>query len=152
MSVCVSVCQSATTCLHYCTDPESPSPIFGPCALWQTAGWIKMALGIVFYFNMEPRLKFKWNNFSRPTVLIGLSWFLVILQNAPILKFSRVIVCNFHLEPKLWRHKWSHFRFCKSCRVMRFPSLDSSEDFMRWGGLRFSLSYSFGVMTLSMTS
>jgi len=24
--------------------------------------------------------------------------------------------CNFHLEPKLWRHQWRHFRFCKSCR------------------------------------
>jgi len=21
--------------------------------------------------------------------------------------------CNFHLEPKLWRHKWCNFRFCK---------------------------------------
>jgi len=21
--------------------------------------------------------------------------------------------CNFHLEPKLWRHKWRNFRFAK---------------------------------------
>jgi len=49
--------------------------------------------------------------------------------------------CNFHLEPKLWRHRWRNFRFCKSCRsVMRFSPLDSSEDFMGRGGLRFSLS------------
>ena len=36
-----------------------------------------------------------------------------------MLKFSRAIFCNFHLEPKLWRHKWRNFRFCKSCRAMR---------------------------------
>jgi len=35
---------------------------------------------------------------------------------------------------------------------MRFSPLDSSEDFMRRGGLRFSLSHSFRVMTSSMTS
>jgi len=81
------------------------------------------------------------NKLSRPTVLTGLSRFLVILQNAPILKFSRAIFCNFYLEPKLWRHKWRHFRFCKSCcRAMWFSPLDSSEDFMGQGGLRFSLS------------
>jgi len=78
---------------------------------------------------------------SRPTVLIGLSWFLVLLYNAPILKFSQAIFCNFHLEPKLWRHKWRNFQFCKSCRrVMRFSPLDSSDDFMGRGGLLFSLS------------
>ena len=78
---------------------------------------------------------------SRPTVLIGLSWFLVILYNAPILKFSPAIFCNFHLGPKLWHHKWRNFRFCKSCRrAMRFTPLDSSDDFMGRGGLRFSLS------------
>jgi len=80
---------------------------------------------------------------SRPTVLIGLCWFLVILYNAPILKFSRPMFCNFHLEPKLWRHKWCNFRFCKSCRrAMRFLALDSSQDFMARGGLRFCLSVS----------
>jgi len=69
------------------------------------------------------------------------------------LKFSRSIFCNFHLEPKLWRHLWRHFRFCKSCRrAMRFSPLDSSEDFMARGGLHFCLSYSFRVMTSSMTS
>ena len=52
---------------------------------------------------------------SRPTV--WLCWFLVILYNAPILKFSQAIFCNFHLEPKLWRYKWRNFRFCKSCRT-----------------------------------
>jgi len=36
--------------------------------------------------------------------------------------------------------------------MMRFPPLDSSEDFMRRGGLRFSIFYSFRVMTSSMTS
>ena len=78
---------------------------------------------------------------SRPTVLITLSWFLVILYNAPILKLSRAIFCNFHLEPKLWRHKWRNFRFRKSCRrAMRFLPLDSSEDFMARVGLSFSLS------------
>ena len=78
---------------------------------------------------------------SRPTVLIALSWFLVILYNIPILKFSRAIFYNFHLEPKLWRHQWHHFRFCISCRTaMRFSPLASSEDFMVRGGLRFSLS------------
>ena len=78
---------------------------------------------------------------SRPTVLIALSWYLVILYNAPILKFHRAIFCNFHLEPKLWRHKWRNVRFCKSCRrTMRFSPLDSSEDFMGRGGLRFSVS------------
>jgi len=78
---------------------------------------------------------------SRPTVFMVLSWFLVKLYNASILKFSRAIFCNFHLEPKLWRHKWRHFRFCKSCRrAMRFSPLDSSEDFMGLDGLRFSLS------------
>jgi len=35
---------------------------------------------------------------------------------------------------------------------MRFSPLDSTEDFMGRGGLRFSLSYSFRVMTSSMTS
>ena len=53
---------------------------------------------------------------SRPTVLIGLCWFLVILYNAPILKFSQPFFCNFHLEPKLWRHKWRNFHVCESCR------------------------------------
>ena len=38
---------------------------------------------------------------SCPTVLIRLSWFLVLLQNAPILKFLGAIFCNFHLQPKL---------------------------------------------------
>jgi len=55
-----------------------------------------------------------------------------------MLKFSRAIFCNFHLEPKLWRHKWRHFPFCKTCRrAIWFPPLDSSEDFMRRGGLCF---------------
>jgi len=35
---------------------------------------------------------------------------------------------------------------------MRFSPLDSSEDFMGRDGLRFSLSYSFRVMTSSTTS
>jgi len=49
--------------------------------------------------------------------------------------------CNFHLEHKLWRHKWRNFRFCKRCRrAMRFLRLDSSEFFMGRGALRFSLS------------
>jgi len=43
---------------------------------------------------------------SPPAVLIGLSWFLLILWNASIPKFSWAIFCNFHLEPKLWCHKW----------------------------------------------
>jgi len=61
--------------------------------------------------------------------------------------------CNFHLEPKLWHHKWRNFRFCKSYRwAMQFSPLDSSDDFMGRGGLRFSLPYSFWVMTSSMTS
>jgi len=78
---------------------------------------------------------------SHPTVLIGLCWFLVILYNARILKFSRAIFCNFHLEPKLWRHQWCNFRFCKSCRgAMRFSPLDSSDDFVWRCGLRFCLS------------
>ena len=34
---------------------------------------------------------------SRPTVLNGLSRFLVILYNAPILKFSRAIYFNIHV-------------------------------------------------------
>jgi len=52
-----------------------------------------------------------------------------------------LIFCNLHLEPKLWRHKWRNFRFCKSCRTaMRFSPLDSSEDFMGRSRLRFSLS------------
>jgi len=77
----------------------------------------------------------------RPTVLIGLCWFLVILYNAWILKFSQAIFCNFHLEPKLWHHKWRNFRFCKSCRrAMPFSPLDSSDDFMRQCGLRFCIS------------
>jgi len=36
---------------------------------------------------------------SRPTVLIGLSWCLVILYNAPILKFSRAIFAISVLNP-----------------------------------------------------
>jgi len=35
---------------------------------------------------------------------------------------------------------------------MQFSPLDSSEDFMGRGGLRFSLSYSFRVITSSMPS
>jgi len=35
---------------------------------------------------------------------------------------------------------------------MRFPELDSSEDFMRRDGLRFSVSHIFRLMTSSMTS
>jgi len=35
---------------------------------------------------------------------------------------------------------------------MQFSPLDSSEDFMGRGDLRFSLCYSFRVMTSSMTS
>ena len=58
----------------------------------------------------------------------------------PIFQFFRAFFRNFHLEPKLWRHKWRNFRFCKSCRAMRFPPLDRSEDFMGRGGLSFSLS------------
>jgi len=49
--------------------------------------------------------------------------------------------CSFHFEPKLWHHKWCNFRFCESCCVaMRFSPLDSWDDFMGRGGLRFSLS------------
>jgi len=67
--------------------------------------------------------------------------FWLYLYNAPILKFSRAMFCNFRLEPKLWRHQWRNFRFCKSCRrAMRFSPLDSSDDFMRRCGLRFCLS------------
>jgi len=36
---------------------------------------------------------------SRPTVLIGLCWFLVILYNAPILKFSQAIFAISVLNP-----------------------------------------------------
>jgi len=97
--------------------------------------------GLVTPKNLYFLWVFGLKKLSPPTVLIGLSWFLVILYNAPTLKFYGVIFCNFHLAPKLWRHKWRHLRFCKSCRrAMRFPPFDSSEDFMRRGGLRFSLS------------
>jgi len=27
--------------------------------------------------------------------------------------FLEPFFCNFHLEPKLWRHKWRNFRFCR---------------------------------------
>ena len=87
-------------------------------------------------------------SFDRIVLIFG---YIVERTNTKIL--SSHFFCNFHLGPKLWRHKWRHFRFCKSCRrAMRFLPLDSSEDFMRQGGLRFSLSHSFRVMTSSMTS
>ena len=70
-------------------------------------------------------------SFDRIVLIFG---YIIERTNAKILSSH---FCNFHLEPKLWRH----FRFCKSCRrAMWFTPLDSSHDFMRRGGLRFSLS------------
>ena len=97
------------------------------------AGWLLKKLVFLGFLGLK--------KLSHLTVLIGLSLFLVILYNTPILKFPLAIFCNFHLEPKLWRHKWRNFWFCKSCRrAMRFSTLDSSEDFMARCGLRFCLS------------
>jgi len=65
-------------------------------------------------------------SFDRIILIFG---YIVQRSNSKIL--SSHFFCNFHLEPKLWRHKWRNFRFCKSCRrAMRFPPLDSSEDFV----------------------
>ena len=60
---------------------------------------------------------------SRPTVLIGLSSFSVILYNAPILKFSRVIFCNF---PNYDVINDVISGFAEVVIVMRFPPLYSS--------------------------
>jgi len=67
--------------------------------------------------------------------------FRYILERTNTKILSSHFFCNFHLEHKLWRHQGRNFRFWKSCRTaMRFSPLDSSEDFMGWCGLRFSLS------------
>jgi len=126
-SVCLSVCLFVQSF----SQPSLCPLEYRGCVT--AGGWVTpkklVFLGVLVLKKLSP-----------PTVLIGLSWFLVILYNAPILKFSRAIFCNFHLEPKLWRHQWRHFWLCKSCRrSMRFSPLDSSEDFMGRGGLRFSL-------------
>jgi len=51
---------------------------------------------------------------SRPTVFIGLCWFLVILYNAPILKFSQAIFLQFPSWTQIMTSSMT--KVCKSCR------------------------------------
>jgi len=74
-------------------------------------------------------------SFDRIVLIFG---YIVQRTNTKILSSHFL---QFPSEPKLWRHQWRNFRFCRSCRrAMRFSPLDSADDFMRRCGLRFCLS------------
>ena len=123
-SVCLSVCAEFFSAVFYPISIKLGHMLYVwvlLCSLEYRgcatpAGWVTLKNCILGVLGSK--------KLSRPTVLIGLCWFLVILCNAPILKFSWATFYNFHLEPKLWRHKWRNFRFCKRCRrAMRFSPL-----------------------------
>ena len=71
---------------------------------------------------------------------------IVLIFGYIVQRTNTKILLSYFLQFPSWtqitrRHKWRNFRFCKSCRrAMPFSPLDSSEDFMAQGGLRFSLS------------
>jgi len=97
---------------------RTPSPIFGQCPLWPN-GWMDED---ATWYGSRPRPRPycirrgssspQKGQSSPPLFGPCLLWprspisataelMFVILYNAPILKFPRVIFCNFHLEPKL---------------------------------------------------